>query len=320
MQFGVMTEPQFGGTYDHLLAVARAAEAAGFDVFARSDHYLNMHFSESVPEAITTLAGIARETERIKLGVLVTPVTFRHPAVIAKTAATIDQMSGGRFELGIGTGWMQSEHDAFGIDMPPLRDRYSLMYDTLAYVRAAFGRTEGGFQGRHYRLADVEVHPRPRGDLPLVVGGKGVHKTPTLAGRLADHYNVFPADAAELRARRTTMQGAARDAGRDPDAILLSLMSPIYVADDRADYRDLVAAEAASRHVEVAELEAHFVEDRVPHGTFDQAASLLQEYAAEGVGRFYVQIFSPIDDIDVAGFPALLAGLRGEAAPRANMH
>ncbi len=320
MQYGVMTEPQFGGTYEHLLAVARAAEVAGFDVFARSDHYLNMHSSESIPEAITSLAGIARETNRIKLGVLVTPVTFRHPAVIAKTAATVDQMSGGRFELGVGTGWMESEHAAFGLEMPPLRDRYSLMFDTLAYLWAAFGRTEGGFQGRHYRLADIAVQPRPTGDLPLVVGGQGMRKTPALAGRFADHYNVFASDAASLRARREAMRDAARDAGRDPDDILLSLMSSIYVAGDRAEYRDLVAAEAASRDVEVAELEAHFAEDRVPHGTLDQAATLLEQYASEGVGRFYVQIFSPIDDIDVAGFPALLAGLRGEAAPPANMH
>ncbi|MGD2051567.1 MAG: LLM class flavin-dependent oxidoreductase [Acidimicrobiia bacterium] len=320
MQFGVMTEPQFGGTYRHLLAVARAAEAAGFDVFARSDHYLNMEAPESVPEALTSLAGLARDTDRIALGVLVTPVTFRHPAVIAKTAATIDQMSDGRFELGVGTGWMESEHEAFGLEMPPLRTRYSLMFDTLAYLSAAFGRTEGGFQGRHYRLADIEVQPRPTGTLPLVVGGKGMQRTPSLAGRFADHYNVFPSDAAGLQARRRVMQGAARDAGRDPDAVLLSLMSPIYVAEDRAGYREVVAAEAASRGIEASELEAHFAEDRVPHGTIDQVASLLAQYATEGVGRFYVQIFSSIDAIDIGSFPALLAGLRGDSAPAGNMH
>lgn len=320
MQFGVMTEPQFGGTYRHLLAVARAAEAAGFDVFARSDHYLNMEAPESVPEALTSLAGLARDTDRIALGVLVTPVTFRHPAVIAKTAATIDQMSDGRFELGVGTGWMESEHEAFGLEMPPLRTRYSLMFDTLAYLSAAFGRTEGGFQGRHYRLADIEVQPRPTGALPLVVGGKGMQRTPSLAGRFADHYNVFPSDAAGLQARRRVMQGAARDAGRDPDAVLLSLMSPIYVAEDRAGYREVVAAEAASRGIEASELEAHFAEDRVPHGTIDQVASLLAQYATEGVGRFYVQIFSSIDAIDIGSFPALLAGLRGDSAPAGNMH
>jgi F420-dependent oxidoreductase-like protein len=311
MQFGLMTEPQLGGTYDDLLAVAGAAESAGFDVFARSDHYLNMNCHEATSEAIATLAGLARDTTLIRLGVMVTPVTFRHPAVIAKTATTIDQMSGGRFELGVGAGWMDSEHEAFGIEMPGLRQRLGMLFETLAYLHAAFGRSPGGYQGRYYRLADIEVLPRPTGELPIVIGGTGSDKTPTMAGRFADHYNVFACDAETLQARIRTMRTAAREAERDPDTIMVSLMSPVYAATDRAGYREVLAAEAASRNVEEAELEAELQRERVPHGTLDQAASLLAEYAAEGVGRFYVQLFSAIDEIDVKGLPGLLEGLRG---------
>ena len=124
MEFGLMVEPQMGGTYEELLTLARAAESAGFTAFARSDHYLAGENSVAATDALTTMAGLARDTDTIKLTVLVTPLTFRHPGVIAKTGATLDEMSGGRFELGVGTGWMESEHRVFGIALPEMRARF----------------------------------------------------------------------------------------------------------------------------------------------------------------------------------------------------
>ncbi len=272
MEFGVMVEPQLGGSYDDLLAIARSAEEAGFTSIARSDHYLAGEKSEPATEALTTIAGLARETSDIKLTVLVTPITFRHPAVIAKTAATLDEMSGGRFELGIGTGWMESEHRAFGIDLPQMRTRFSLLFETLAYVHAAFGRASGGYVGRHYRLEDIEVLPQPATKLPIVVGGTGMKRTPALAGRFADEYNMFACDAETLAARLEVLTATASELGRDPAEIKISVMSSAVLGADEAEYRELLKAAAAARDREPEEVEEAWNQRRVLHGTYEQAA------------------------------------------------
>lgn len=192
MEFGLMVEPQVGGSYSELRDLARWAEDQGIDAFARSDHFLNQDASAPSTDALTTYGGLAEATHSIQLVVLVTPLTFRHPAVIAKTAATLDEMSGGRFALGVGTGWMQSEHDAFGLDLPPLAERFDRLGETLAYVHAAFTSNEG-FEGRYYHLDPIDVLPRPA-SVPIVVGGSGPKKTPTYAGQFADEYNLFVTD------------------------------------------------------------------------------------------------------------------------------
>ena len=224
MEFAFMTEPQVGGSYARLLELALWAEGEGFDAFSRSDHYMDGQHSASATDALTTLAGLSRDTSTIKLNVLVSPLTFRHPGNVAKSAATIDEMSGGRLELGLGTGWMESEHETFGFDFPSLKERFSRLEETLAYLRAAFGRADGGFEGKHYQLADVDVLPAPTGRLPLVVGGGGARKTPTLAGKYGDELNMFARPLDELIARRDVMRAAAVEAGRDPDTIKLSLV------------------------------------------------------------------------------------------------
>ena len=311
MEFGVMVEPQLGGTYEDLLVIARAAEAAGFTSLARSDHYLSGEDSKPATDALTTLAGLSRETESIKLTVMVTPLTFRHPAVIAKTAATLDEMSRGRFELGIGTGWMESEHRAFGIDLPAMRMRFSLLFETLAYVHSAFGRSSGGYVGRHYRLEDIEILPRPSASIPIIVGGMGMQKTPTTAGRFADEYNMFASDADTLAARIDVMRSAARDVDRDPEEIKVSVMTSALVGEDDAEYRNALDAAATSRDKEPEELEAVYRDRRMLYGTYEQAAEQVNQYATEGVGRIYIQLFDPLREVDAAGFDRLLRGLRG---------
>src|SRR5690606_28534980 len=161
MELSTMTEPQLGGTYDQILAFARWSEANGMASFARSDHYYTTR--QPTPEAtdaFATLAGLARDTVHIRLGVMVAPITFRHPAVIAKMAATIDEMSGGRLDLGVGTGWMDLEHDAFGIPFPDWSERVARLSDALPYLRAAFAPGPANFDGAHYSL-DADVCPRP---------------------------------------------------------------------------------------------------------------------------------------------------------------
>lgn len=310
MEFGVMVEPQLGGSYADLLGIARVAEQAGFTAIARSDHYLAGEDSVPATEALSTIAGLARETETIKLSVMVTPLTFRHPAVIAKTAATLDEMSGGRFELGIGTGWMESEHRVFGIDLPSMRTRFSLLFETLAYIHAAFGRSPGGYQGRHHSLEDIAVLPRPVANLPIVVGGMGMKRTPALAGRFADEYNMFACDAETLEARLRVMRAAAEELERDPDEVKVSIMSSAIIGEDEAEYRELLASAAAARDKEPAELEEALGPRRVLHGTYDHAAEQIAQYAAEGVGRIYIQHFAPLYDLNTADFARQLQAIR----------
>jgi alkanesulfonate monooxygenase SsuD/methylene tetrahydromethanopterin reductase-like flavin-dependent oxidoreductase (luciferase family) len=309
MEFGLMVEPQLGGTYEDLLAIARAAEAAGFNSMARSDHYLSGERSAPATEALTTLAGLARETKEILLTVLMTPLTFRHPAVIAKTAATLDEMSGGRFELGVGTGWMESEHRVLGINLPEMRTRFSLLFETLAYVHSVFGRTDGGYSGRHFHLEDVDILPRPIATLPVIVGGTGMKRTPSIAGRFADEYNMFACDEETLAARLDVMSTTATELGRDPGSIKVSVTSTAYVGEDEAEYREVLGALAAARDREPDEQEARLAARRVLHGTYEQAAQQVADYAAEGVGRIYIQHYTPLDEVDTGQFKRHLVGL-----------
>lgn len=312
MEFGFMVEPQLGGTYSELLELARAAERAGFTCFARSDHYLNGATSAPATDALTSLAGLARETDSIKLTVLVTPLTFRHPAIIAKTATTLDEMSGGRFELGIGTGWMEDEHRAFGIQLPEMRTRFSLLFETLAYVHAVFGRSEGGYTGRHHRLQDIEVLPHPMSHLPIIIGGSGKRRTPSIAGRFADEYNMWACDTDDLAARLAVMNRTATELGRDPRSIKISITSAAFVGEDEAEYREVLSAAAAARDTDPNEFENRLVARRVLHGTYEQAAETIAAYAADGVGRIYIQHYSPLSAIDTKTVERQLAGLRGD--------
>ncbi|MCP3994361.1 MAG: LLM class flavin-dependent oxidoreductase [bacterium] len=310
MEFGLMVEPQVGGTYEELSALASAAERAGFSSFARSDHYLAGDDSVPATDALTTIAGLARDTDSIKLTVLVTPLTFRHPGVIAKTAATIDEMSGGRFELGIGTGWMESEHRVFGIKLPDIRTRFSLLFETLAYVHAAVGRSEGGYTGRHFGLEDIKVLPRPI-DMPIIIGGMGPKKTPSIAGRFADEYNLFACNADDLAVRMEVMTTTARELGRDPQAVKVSITSSAILGENEAEYREALAAAAAQRDKEPKELEAILASRRMLHGTFEQAAEQINQYGEEGVGRIYIQHFEPLREIDSGDLERRLRGLQG---------
>jgi alkanesulfonate monooxygenase SsuD/methylene tetrahydromethanopterin reductase-like flavin-dependent oxidoreductase (luciferase family) len=311
MQFAFMTEPQAGGTYDELLALARWAEAAGFDAFARADHLLNQEESVAATDALTTLAGLGRDTERIKLTVLVTPVTFRHPAIIAKTAATVDQMSGGRLELGVGAGWMETEHERFGIDLPPLRDRFSILFETLAYLRACFSNQPEGFSGRHFSLTDMDVLPGRTGPLPLIIGGSGPRKTPSLAGRFADEYNMFSCDEETQMARTGVMQQAATDAGRNPADIRLSFVGYPVVGADESEYRDRLGARADTRSMAADEYAAMLTSRTIPHGTAEQVSEAFVDLERRGIGRYYIQVYAPLDEIDIEDVSSVLAAARG---------
>lgn len=308
MELALFTEPQVGGTYQQLVDLARWSEEQGLAAFARSDHYLNGSESAHTTDALTSIAGLAGATEKIQLVVLVAPLTFRHPGVLAKTAATLDEMSNGRFALGIGTGWMEAEHEAFGIELYTVRERFSRLFETLSYVQAAFSGTEG-FSGRHYDLQPVDVLPRPA-NVPIIVGGTGMKKTPALAGLFADEYNMFAGEAAIIEQRLEVMREAASAADRKPGDIRVSISSPVIFAETEEAYRELLSERGAQRDLSADEYEAFLAERNIPRGTLDTIGEALDVYAGLGISRFYVQEYQALDEIDTAALALIFNALR----------
>nr|WP_275585391.1 LLM class F420-dependent oxidoreductase [Blastococcus saxobsidens] len=295
----IFTEPQMGATYDDLLAVARRAEETGFDAFFRSDHYLTMG-GDGLPgptDAWVTLAGLARETSRIRLGTLMTAGTFRLPGPLAISVAQVDQMSGGRVELGIGSGWFEAEHSAYGIPFPPLGERFDRYEEQLAVISGLWGTPVGetfDFDGRHYRLTGSPALPKPvqEGGVPILVGGAGRKRTPRLAARYASEFNVpfMPAeDNARLFAR---VREACQEAGRDPASLTYSSALVLCVGRDEAQ----IARRAAAIGRDVDELRAHGVA-----GTPAEAVDVLGRYAEAGAQRVYLQVLdlADLDHLDL---------------------
>jgi len=288
MRFSLMTEPQLGGTYDQLLELARWAEAEGMVSFARSDHYYsNRQPRPDATDAFATLAGLARETNSIRLCVLVSPISFRHPAVIAKTAATIDQMSGGRLDLGVGTGWMDLEHDVLGLAFPDWSERFARLTETLPYLRAAFEDDHALMSGHFYAI-DAEVRPRPTG-IRLVVGGSGPVRTPTLAGTYADEYNHLPVRPEELAPRIEIVRKAAAAAGRDPETIEITVMGPVITGRDESDFRQRLIRAANERDTDPDRLLERWTDSGIPVGPPAAISEVMAALGRVGVSRYYLQ-------------------------------
>jgi len=239
-------EPQQGASYQDVLAAAQTAEQCGFDAFFRSDHYLpTPPFGPSGPpppeglpgptDAWVTLAGLARETQRIRLGTLVTPATFRLPGPLAISVAQVDAMSGGRVELGLGTGWYEAEHRAYGMSFPPLKERFDRLEEQLAIVTGLWTNAAGAsfsFDGTYYQVADSPGLPKPlqRPHPPIVIGGVGTRRTPRLAARYANEFNAARSPwAAE---QFTRVRAACEMVGRDPSTLVCSTTHSVCCASD----------------------------------------------------------------------------------------
>jgi F420-dependent oxidoreductase-like protein len=293
MDLRIFTEPQQGATYDDLLAVALRAEELGFGAFFRSDHYLAMG-TDGRPgptDAWTTLAGLARDTSTIRLGTLMTSATFRHPGPLAISVATVDAMSGGRVELGIGAGWYGEEHTAYGIPFPPVGERFDRLEEQLAVITGLWETPAGetfGFAGRHYQVEDSPALPKPVQSPrpPLLVGGKGPRRTPALAARYADEFNVAFVDVETTRAQFGRVREACDAAGRDPGSLAWSTALVVCVGADEGEYSR--RAEAIGRDPE--ELRGDGVA-----GTPEQARETLAAYGEAGAERVYLQVLDLAD-------------------------
>ncbi|MBA3779951.1 MAG: LLM class F420-dependent oxidoreductase [Chloroflexi bacterium] len=305
MRFALMTEPQQGLTYDELLAIVRTAEDVGFESFFRSDHITSFPGEGGLPatDAWATLAGLARETSRLSLGTLVSPVTFRLPGNLAKVVTTVDEMSGGRAELGLGAGWNEEEHRQHGIPFPDLPERYDMLEEQLAIVHGLWTEPDGWtFEGRHWQVAHSMFRPRPVGRFGrrhpnIIVGGEGRSRGLALAARFADEYNISSA-APEKAARVVeSLRQACGTAGRDPDQLVVSAMTGVLIAESETDLSDRVQAQIEMMGGDREETEAWLAERRTRWvmGTPDEAMDKVAALEATGVSRIMLQDFLPRD-------------------------
>ncbi len=293
MELRIFTEPQQGASYDTLLTVAKATEDLGFDAFFRSDHYLPMGAADGLPgptDAWITLAGLARETKRIRLGTLVTAATFRLPGPLAIQVAQVDQMSGGRVELGIGSGWFAEEHAAYGIPFPA--DKFARFEEQLAIITGLWSTKPGdtfSYSGQHYQLTDSPALPKPvQSPVPLLIGGLGAKRTPRLAAEYATEFNIPFASIEDSAAQFDRVRAAAEARGRRSEDLVYSNGLVACVGANDAE----VARRAAAIGREVAELKTNGLA-----GSPAEVVDKIGRYAEIGTQRIYLQILD-LDDLD----------------------
>jgi F420-dependent oxidoreductase-like protein len=289
----IFVEPQLGASYDDQLRVAKAAEDLGFDAFFRSDHYLTMGSSDGLPgptDAWVTLGALARETSRIRLGTLVTPATFRLPGPLAISVAQVDVMSGGRVELGMGAGWYEREHRAYGMPYPPDAERFDLFSEQVEIVDGLLRTPPGStysFRGKHYELVDSPALPKPLQSPrpPIILGGGARKRGAALAARFADEFNVAFKSDEETAGAFDRIRTASAGAGRD---VVLSVAKTVCVGRDDAEIRkraDVIGFDVDElRTVHVA-------------GTPAEVVERVEALRAAGSTRLYLQLLD-MSDID----------------------
>jgi F420-dependent oxidoreductase-like protein len=306
VRFALMIEPQQGLSYAQQLEIARLAEDAGFETLFRSDHY------EGIPDdrravstdAWTVLAGLARETTRIGLGALVSPVTYRLPGSFAKVVLTVDEMSGGRIEVGVGAGWHEDEHRRHGLPFPPIGDRADMLEETLEILHGLWEESDGwSFRGRHWTIEDARFRPKP-GSLPgrnggrprIIVGGEGSPRSYRIAARYADEFNLTSSSPESAALKLRALDDAVRAAGRDPATLTRAVMTGFLVGRDRDEVRRREAAQLDAMG-ESGDAEAWLAPRRTRwvYGTADAARAQVARFEAAGAERIVLQDWLPWD-------------------------
>ena len=316
MRFALMTEPQQGLSYDEILSAARAAETAGFEAFFRSDHYASFPGPPDNPttDAWATLAGLARDTATIHLGTLVSPVTFRHPGNLAKVAATVDEMSGGRVEVGLGAGWNDVEHAGYGFRYPDLPERYDMVEETLTIIHGLWTEPDGwSFTGTHWQVRDALFRPRPTASGKkhpnLLLGGEGGPRQARLVATWADEYNRTSASPTNVGASYERVRAACEAIGRDPAQVELSAMVGVLVAETATELQERVRAQLAAFGSDArGDGEAWLAERRGRWilGTPDEAREQIRVFEQAGAQRLMLQDFLP-RDLDMIGLLGQIA-------------
>jgi F420-dependent oxidoreductase-like protein len=283
-----MIEGQEGVSWDDWVALARACEESGLEGLFRSDHYESFFGHGGSLDAWATISALAAATERIRLGTMVSPATFRRPSILARMVATADHVSGGRVELGLGAGWNVHEHEAFGFPFPELGERMEILEEQLEIVHRQWTQEEFSFEGRHYRLEGCRAEPKPvqTPHPPIVMGGGAGPRVARLAARWADEYNTPFATVEECRGRRARILEACEREGRDP--IVFSLMAPCCVGRDRAEALERASNRLRRMGADADPEESLGADDKLI-GTVDDVLARLAEYADVGVERVYLQ-------------------------------
>jgi F420-dependent oxidoreductase-like protein len=304
--YSLMLEGQEGVTWPQWLAIARTCERLGFDALLTSDHYLSVVTTEDPGsnDAWTLLGALAASTERLRLGTMVSPVTFRLPAVLAKAATTVDRVSGGRVELGMGAGWWDQEHRTHGIPFPATPERFEMLEEQLEIVHGLWSEDVFSFEGRYYALEECRFLPKPlqRPHPPIVLGGKGGPRLARLVARWADGFNRVGGTPDELRASFERVSDAVDRADRDVASVTMSFMTWVFVGRTDAEWRD--RADRARRMDPTAGSLEEYVDDISRDcivGTVDQAIERMNEYAAAGAQRFVLnhELFDDLDQIEL---------------------
>jgi F420-dependent oxidoreductase-like protein len=305
VRIALMTEPQQGLSYADILAVVQAAERSGIESYFRSDHYASFPGGSGQPttDAWATLAGLARETTSITLGTLVSPVTFRLPGNFAKLVTTVDEMSDGRIEVGLGAGWNEDEHAQLGLPFPEIVERFDMLEEQLEILHGLWTEPDGwSFRGRHWTVESALFVPKPaardgRRHPNLIVGGEGKPRSLRLAAKWADEYNVVSVSPSKATDVFEKLRAESRSAGRDPDEIVRSGMTGVLVADSERDLRDRVRAQLAMFGDSEQDGEEWLEKrrDRWIMGTLDQALERVRELESAGVQRLMLQDFLPRD-------------------------
>jgi F420-dependent oxidoreductase-like protein len=294
MQLRIFTEPQQGADFSTLLRVAKATEDFGFDAFFRSDHYLKMGDVSGLPgptDAWITLAGIALRTERIRLGTLVSPVTFRYPGPLAISVAQVDQMSGGRAELGLGTGWFDAEHEAYAIPFPGLGDRFELLEEQLAVITGLWAASDAepfSFSGKHYTVTDSPGLPKPvqQPRPPVIIGGWGSKRTPRIAAAYADEFNSGFGSVSDTQSAFDRVRAAVEAAGRPASSMLYSAAQTVCCGRDQAEL-DRRAGAIGQPLDQLREFGLG--------GTPDEIVAKIGKLAEVGTERIYLQVLDLTD-------------------------
>jgi F420-dependent oxidoreductase-like protein len=302
MRLRIFTEPQQGASYATLRRVATTAEDLGFDAFFRSDHFLKMGNVSGLPgptDSWATLAALATETSRIRLGTLVTSATFRLPGPLAVTVAQVDEMSGGRVELGLGAGWFEAEHRAYGVPFPPLGERFDRLAEQLAIITGLWETPEGqtfSFNGTYYQVDNSPALPKPaqRPRPPVIIGGGGPRRTPALAARYADEFNAAFASPRDSAAAYGRVVEACQQARRDPSSMSFSAAQTVCCGKDEAELRRRAAAIGR----ELSDLR-----DNGVAGTPSEVVDKIGEFADAGATTLYLQVL----DLDDLGHLELIA-------------
>ncbi|MBL7497715.1 LLM class F420-dependent oxidoreductase [Frankia sp. CNm7] len=296
MDLRIFVEPQQGNTYAQQLGVARAAEEGGFDAFFRSDHYARIGGGDPGPgptDSWVTLGGLALQTTRIRLGTLLTSATFRYPGPLAIAVAQVDEMSGGRVELGLGAGWYEAEHTGYGLPFPSLGERFDRLTEQLDIITGLWTTPAGetfSYQGRHYQLADSPALPKPtqRPRPPVIIGGFGPVRTPRLAATYGDEYNAAFQPLAEAARLFDQTRKACEELGRDPDSLKLSVALTVCCGRDEAEL---------ARRAEAAWQPLATLREAGLAGTPSEIVDRIGAYAKIGADRIYLQVLD-MDDLD----------------------